>query len=205
MGLAFVPRRGTIRCSYLVRQWGTEKIEVDIFTLGKHAWRRIKVSHDEFSLPENYTNIVCLNGALHWIYGKLIYAFDLAEERVRCIPLPPNETRGDTELVVWENCLSVVFQDHFEFHLWSMKEYGITESWNRLLIKTDKSHRRLVPITSWNGGEIFCRTFDTHDSLESYDTNAKMFTRVKIYNTRPNWVTAFNYVPSFTPLKDIFT
>uniref|UniRef100_A0A2N9IL79 F-box associated beta-propeller type 1 domain-containing protein n=1 Tax=Fagus sylvatica TaxID=28930 RepID=A0A2N9IL79_FAGSY len=93
-----------------------------------------------------------LNGALHSIaYSRhyhFILSFDLNDERFREIMLPPNYKGNlvvvDESLVLFKRCLAfVVFgydaDEHadercYARHIWVMKEYGVAESWTKIIV-----------------------------------------------------------------------
>ncbi|XP_062000555.1 F-box protein CPR1-like [Rosa rugosa] len=115
---------------------------VYIFSLKANCWKVIKASH--LSSPDfnHYVYGATLsNGAIHWINHRCgvsdpasIYAFDLAEEEFREMPLPVWFPNNDREMrVLLGGCLCVWFKtDARRSEIWGMTEYGVPESWVKL-------------------------------------------------------------------------
>ncbi|KAI8556193.1 hypothetical protein RHMOL_Rhmol05G0233000 [Rhododendron molle] len=121
--------------------------EVQVYTLRSDSWRRI----------EGYTHRVprdasgtFVNRALHWIHwpecgasNDIIVSLDLVKETYGEVS-EPKYRRGyfyDFSLGVLNGCLCLLcnyYDDCFE--LWVMKEYGIRDSWNKLVFIPYVSH-----------------------------------------------------------------
>lgn len=93
--------------------------------------------------PWTYIVFAFLNNCLHFYTNgndvKVIISFNLHDEEWSQMNFPDlDETYEVNDVFVLEGCLStliVIRQQHcFYQQLWVMKEYGVTESWTRLLI-----------------------------------------------------------------------
>uniref|UniRef100_A0A2N9HQ52 F-box associated beta-propeller type 1 domain-containing protein n=1 Tax=Fagus sylvatica TaxID=28930 RepID=A0A2N9HQ52_FAGSY len=133
------------------------RAEAKVYTLSTDSWKRVVISLD--SVPNiglivelKGSRCLFLNGALHSIaYSRhyhFILSFDLNDERFREIMLPPNYKGNlvvvDESLVLFKRCLAfVVFgydaDEHadercYARHIWVMKEYGVAESWTKIIV-----------------------------------------------------------------------
>nr|XP_004294917.2 PREDICTED: F-box protein CPR30-like [Fragaria vesca subsp. vesca]XP_004294918.2 PREDICTED: F-box protein CPR30-like [Fragaria vesca subsp. vesca]XP_011461607.1 PREDICTED: F-box protein CPR30-like [Fragaria vesca subsp. vesca]XP_011461608.1 PREDICTED: F-box protein CPR30-like [Fragaria vesca subsp. vesca] len=132
---------------------------VHIFSTRDSSWKVIGAPDSSFpgygmsiftprsSFPEyNGVPLLVSNGACHWVRNWVpepaIYAFDLAEEEFRKLPLPlalmpelPNGlyARQIYTQVLREGCLCVWTWNCYGYaEFWEMKEYGVPESWVKL-------------------------------------------------------------------------
>ncbi|TXG59132.1 hypothetical protein EZV62_016961 [Acer yangbiense] len=116
-----------------------------IFSLRNNSWKIV-----EGNFPFEQPNIrggVSLNGALHW--GTVSYPNDLGviTRFFKTLPLPdiPNPPqRCECMVRVVGEYLCVAFGTYNEFSgikaeegFWIMKEYGVKESWIRIVISHD--------------------------------------------------------------------
>ncbi|TXG58836.1 hypothetical protein EZV62_016665 [Acer yangbiense] len=171
-----------------------------IFSLRNNSWKIV-----EGNFPFEQPNIlggVSLNGSLHW--GTISYpndlgvitGFDLAEEKFKTFPLPdiPNPPQPCECMVrVFGEYLCVAFGTYNEFSgirvekgFWIMKEYGVKESWIRIVI----SHNPFdlyVPLCFWEndgiiissdfGKRVFCYEKDGKNRKELlFDRGYHIFT-----------------------------
>ncbi|XP_057795029.1 F-box protein CPR1-like [Salvia miltiorrhiza] len=117
--------------------------ETKIYALRSNSWRRI----GDFPYPLPFLRgnwRVHVNGAMHTLVEDLdemdgavavIMAFDLRSEKHSPIMMPPGiRLRGvDVSLDVLDGCLCVVCTSRYRVVIWVMKEYGVRESWVKLL------------------------------------------------------------------------
>ncbi|KAK3217820.1 hypothetical protein Dsin_011790 [Dipteronia sinensis] len=123
---------------------------VEIYSLRKNSWTSIQ--HDLCNIRYRFDGIqgFPLNGAIHWefYYGdnfkdqsqnKVIIAFDLAKENFKTLQLPITEN---------VRCIVGLFGSYLcmlgkgiadTYQLWVMKEYGVQESWTKILTFTSPS------------------------------------------------------------------
>ncbi|KAH7858129.1 hypothetical protein Vadar_020294 [Vaccinium darrowii] len=121
----------------------TLEIEVKVYTLRTNLWRRI----ESFPrcLPLDNSGIY-LNGALHWRMSResnvFIVSLDLANETYGEVLVP--DYRDDhlhrSFLDVLNGCLCILCAYDDSADLWVMKEYGIGESWTKLVVIPYATH-----------------------------------------------------------------
>jgi len=95
----------------------------------------------------------CVSGTLNWVVIKnpvnlerSILSFDFENENYRQVLLPQcdgDECIYTNVLEVLKNCLCVCFESRDQSVVWLMKEYGVTESWTKLMIVPH-------PMRNWN-------------------------------------------------------
>jgi F-box interacting protein len=110
-----------------------------IYTFGEDSWRSIE------DFPDNPTQGVgnYVSGTLNWFHHQwynrheqyVIHSFDLEKETYRKLLLP---FVGDgcmcrPSLCVLNDCLCVCFANKSHLVVWLMKEYGVVESWTKLM------------------------------------------------------------------------
>ncbi|KAL6277473.1 hypothetical protein ACE6H2_021074 [Prunus campanulata] len=114
--------------------------EVAIFSLRANVWKRMKGPDDQ-SIDMQIDNIgTLLNEALHWLPSHQLYmfAFDLAKEEFRKVPLPVTCELDDMPfqyLGLLEGCLCALQHkscDCDSIDFWVMTEYCVRESWTKL-------------------------------------------------------------------------
>ncbi|KAH6764529.1 hypothetical protein C2S52_013477 [Perilla frutescens var. hirtella] len=115
--------------------------ETKIYGLKSNYWRRI----EDFPYPLPFLRgnwRVHVNGAMHTLVedpedmdAALIMAFNVRTEKHHPMMMPPGiRIRGiDVSLDVIDDCLSVVCTSRYRVSIWVMKEYGVRDSWTKLL------------------------------------------------------------------------
>lgn len=161
-----------------------QECEVKVHTLGANGWRRID---DPPSCLLNRHMVPQVNGALHWLSGTFIdpaitldsriISFDAASEEFRIVPWIEAVRRDDTSLDVTigvlQDCLSALCWYHGDTHIsvWSMKEYGVKESWTRLFLiqmpVSGMEFESIEPLVLQSNGEIILKS---DGELYVYDT-----------------------------------
>ncbi|KAJ0807648.1 putative F-box associated interaction domain-containing protein [Helianthus annuus] len=154
-------------------------MSLHVYSLRDNDWRRVGDSvYNHFrgwDLPG-----VFVNGVLHWVVGKglgglqLIVGLSLADERFSEVPMPEFGDRGDVfcrkgcRLVVVGEKLGVFFEDK----LWVMNEYGVRESWVKIVINGINKIRMVDPEILYEDGKILmlCRGL-----MWVYDVEEKRF------------------------------
>ncbi|KAF9594581.1 hypothetical protein IFM89_033551 [Coptis chinensis] len=146
--------------------------DLHVYTLGTKQWRRIE---NTCRLSISYS-IPYLNGALHWYRltdksrwdhepqrraSKSIMAFDIRRENFEEVPMisfPAGLT--NERLGVLQGCLSCTccYDDGYT-DIWLMKQYGVKESWTKLVsIAFPLARDRLIhPIVVRTKGEILLK------------------------------------------------
>ncbi|XP_047956527.1 F-box protein CPR1-like [Salvia hispanica] len=132
-------------------------IETTIYSLKSNSWKKAK--DFPYVLPRHTSRWgIYLNGALHTVAkrdGKpktAIMAFDLGKEEHREIPLPEYRGGGLGSVEVMAGCLAAVVPGKKgSTEIWLMKEYGVKQSWMKLL-RFDHFSRDLRPLAYSKGG-----------------------------------------------------
>ncbi|XVF75222.1 hypothetical protein PTKIN_Ptkin13bG0170200 [Pterospermum kingtungense] len=158
--------------------------EVKVCSLKRNRWRRIQDIPSVFSFPR--ANGVFASGALHWVLTRqvqlseenVIVALDLGSESYREVPQPEHEDNGfQLNVGVLGVCLCVIANYHdVRVDLWVMKEYGVKESWTRLLSVANEeiigSLRFVKPLAYSGSGDLVLLEHDSRD-LFWYDMKKK--------------------------------
>lgn len=132
-------------------------ISIEIYSFKKNAWKTLKADDLNRNYPHVFVEYRCiLNGAMHWSAmtaqpGRgVIVALDLATEDIREIPLPA-DFYGVDDLVTIRGCLCTLAEAevYLDFEIWMMREYGVVDSWTKL-ITVSYSIRYVIPsVLSW--------------------------------------------------------
>lgn len=122
-----------------------QQCEVKVYTVGSKDWRTV----DDPPCCLRYRHMVPqVNGALHWLSGppmdsaktvnSRIVAFDAGSEAFGIVPwiesIRSDDDNLDVTLSVLRGCLSTLcwHQGDSRIYVWSMKDYGVKESWTNL-------------------------------------------------------------------------
>lgn len=110
--------------------WETKTV---IYTFGDNFLKTV----------EDFPEIPCtlpgrfVSGTLNWMVDEddLIVSFDIVKETYQQLLLPQHDGYSECDLYILSNCLSVCFNNSEEccWALWMMKEYGVVESWTKLI------------------------------------------------------------------------
>ncbi|GFP92871.1 F-box/kelch-repeat protein at3g06240 [Phtheirospermum japonicum] len=111
--------------------------KVLIFSLKANRWKRIEDFKHGVPLDNSakYTN-----GKLHWLVkrdGRMnIVSLDLASEQYGKLGPPRNADNGNScSAGLFSESLCLMLDDHkASMHVWVMKEYGVRDSWARVLV-----------------------------------------------------------------------
>jgi len=106
-----------------------------LYTFGENSWT--SVQNFPCGPPcDTYSGFgKFVSGSLNWIVNKdVIISFDLGKETYGEMLLPQHHY--DPVLYVLSNCICVSFYHSKEksWVMWMMKEYGVVESWTKLMI-----------------------------------------------------------------------
>lgn len=164
---------------------------VIVYSLKLNAWQSVEKEFPYNFYPRSVSgsisNGVCVNGAIHWIVtqnrytlNNLICAFDLASQSFRLVPqVDYSEEYVEVNVGILGGCLCVICNDEFTVDIWVMGEYGVNESWRKLLSLTmpDDYHLPSVrPVVySKNGKEVFLEA--NHEWLV-YDLEKKKYKKL---------------------------
>ncbi|KAK4594325.1 hypothetical protein RGQ29_018132 [Quercus rubra] len=138
-GFGFHPGTNEYKVVRIVEQEQPTGLEqqIEVFTLGKPMWM---INRKNPFLLQVQPYAASFNGALHWLGqdkqngSTIIVSFDLESENFQQIPTPDNcksrLDRKDWRVVLLGGCLCIVdYNDHKRADIWSMKIYGVKESW----------------------------------------------------------------------------
>ncbi|KAI3517721.1 hypothetical protein L1887_16938 [Cichorium endivia] len=128
-------------CSYMF---------LNVYSLNNNSWRKLQSS--SYDLAEcNPMGGVLINGNLHWViktrptFSWTIIAFNLEKEELTEIQLPDSVDYNKAlsrKLVIIGGKLGF-WGAYLGDDLWVMEEYGIGESWTKVLIHGDQRQRDL--------------------------------------------------------------
>ncbi|XWS08699.1 hypothetical protein CRYUN_Cryun40dG0023500 [Craigia yunnanensis] len=148
-----------------------KEMTVAIFSLRKNSWRMIQSPPtNPLFFPHQNLSGFFVNGALNWLSGgrqtEEILAFDLKTQRFSRVPVP---NKGNISFMilnmgVLHGRLCLTFYN-FEFYLnqppssypveiWVMKEYGVKQSWTKLLTIGEKYNFYYLPLCISKGKEF---------------------------------------------------
>ncbi|XP_058216960.1 F-box/kelch-repeat protein At3g23880-like [Rhododendron vialii] len=179
-------------------------LEVKVYTLRTDSWRRI----GDFPHDRPYYRLlpgVFLNGALHWKLdsNRLIVSLDLAKETYGEFLEPEYQYGCSYEMLcAFSGCLCVLYHDYHRncADLWVLKEYGIRESWTKLVVVpyvTSPSYFNFtIPVCILKNGEVLLKT---HKHLVRYNPKVGTFT----YPTIPIDLTFSNVHPYVESLVSV--
>ncbi|KAK9016728.1 hypothetical protein V6N11_079222 [Hibiscus sabdariffa] len=160
-----------------------------LFSLNQNCWKRVSAT-----IPPNYTfdidevSLLFANGALHWLvfherpndeYNNAILGFDLSAEDFFEIKLPQSSIGlNPLDLLIkkyGESSIALLKRDyvnHLE-ELWVMKEYGVVDSWTKVLTLTSNIHIRWWPkvLGFRKNGEALSRV--SNGKIASLDLNSQ--------------------------------
>ncbi|XP_058203815.1 F-box/kelch-repeat protein At3g23880-like [Rhododendron vialii] len=169
-------------------------VEVMMYTLKTDSWRSIV----EFSncLPL-FGSGICVNGVLHWTASgeshKVIVSLDLLKETFGEVLLPDYRD-GHSQLMLHfvSGCLCLVCDyDGICAEVWVMKEYGIRESWTKLVVVPYVAHPSNCPYSEplciLKNGDVLLDIlthlvrFHPRDGTFAYPTIHNCFPRFSVY------------------------
>ncbi|KAK1367167.1 hypothetical protein POM88_042728 [Heracleum sosnowskyi] len=124
--------------------------KVIVYSLKSNSWKRLQDISNHFILVRYWG--IFMGGALHWITVKTlgsesclsILAFDLATENCREVPMPAVQYKNPNKLslcIFAESLCVLILYPSIRMDVWSMKEYGIGNSWCKLF---SLEHTQLV-------------------------------------------------------------
>ncbi|XP_057429729.1 F-box/kelch-repeat protein At3g23880-like [Lotus japonicus] len=194
-------------------------LETVVYCKGDSGWRTISSKPGiGISLNGHYGHFA--SGCLNWLaYDELnqpdqnlldigrralvILSFDMCKETYRALSLPEDISDVKTSLSVLGNCLCL-FQDRkgTHFDVWQMREYGVRESWTRL-VSVSYEHLQCDGYMSYPR-PLMCLSEDG-DILMLFENQNR---NVILYNLRDNsvkhiqlpdnkrWLNGYSYVQS---------
>ncbi|OMO64709.1 hypothetical protein COLO4_31895 [Corchorus olitorius] len=150
--------------------------EVKVCSLKRNGWRKIQDIPYALSFPK--VNGVFAGGALHWVMTQkvqlsednMIIALDLGAEIFKEVPLPEyKDKRCQLNVGALGGCLCAVANYDVRVDIWKMKEYGVKESWIKLLSLTREdvigSLRFMKPLAYSSSGD---QVLLEHDNINLF-------------------------------------
>ncbi|XP_050211810.1 F-box protein CPR1-like [Mercurialis annua] len=157
-GFGYDPISDDYKVVMVTKLFSEEFLRVMIYSVKNNSLRRIQDLHSPepnwYRYNYEYSGIL-VGSFLHWVasprydeccsdgsvFYNFILAFDLRDETFREVPLPlplPRDTRdGDSKELNMVSelggCLSLSYCFRGYVEIWIMKEYGIEDSWTKLL------------------------------------------------------------------------
>nr|XP_043607670.1 F-box/kelch-repeat protein At3g06240-like [Erigeron canadensis] len=120
-------------------------MSVHVYSLRTNTWKSVIDSPYDHSHGKSLSGVF-VNGFLHWIakekggsdhHLSVIVAFSIADEKFSQVPLPTYEgddimSKNDCKLVALGEKLAIFLE--MEGVVWLMDEYGLGESWTKIII-----------------------------------------------------------------------
>ncbi|CAH1415070.1 unnamed protein product [Lactuca virosa] len=156
-----------------------DDMAVHVYSLRTNTWRRVSDSPYDHSYGRNLPGVF-VNGFLHWVAMKdsdhvpVILAFSLADERFSELPSPSLHEdvdimyRNDFKLVVLGGKLAVFMEDE----VWLMNEYGVRESWTKILVHGIHEIPMVEPMIFYDNGNFL---LVSRDLMVIYDIKERSF------------------------------
>ncbi|OMO97479.1 hypothetical protein COLO4_14581 [Corchorus olitorius] len=196
-----------------------------VFSLKNNSWRCLKPNIQDIPkqlIPDLKTHqAVEVGGFLHWQVDSRnhdrVLTFDLAQEKfgeLINLPKDPNEEARIIGLSVLHGCLCVTRKSIANMaqgcSIWTMKEYGVAESWTKLIILkalgldwTYFSDSRFFPICYIKKGRVLL--LQNVNKIILYDLEKESFTYSEIPVTveeRASWLLAAGEYEGMVPLEE---
>ncbi|KAF3958189.1 hypothetical protein CMV_016877 [Castanea mollissima] len=123
------------------------QLVAEVYTLSSGSWRRVEISlRPEVEVSNCYTansTATFVSGALHWLGEFLelnednddetkILSFDVNNEKFGEIALPGKRKMNHKKVAVFKGKLAYIILGK-PCSIWVMGEYGVHESWNKIL------------------------------------------------------------------------
>lgn len=124
-------------------------IKVEIFSLNRNSWKSVTSTAPKYDFVEGGSQPF-LNGAVHWVATQrgrnglvshnLVLALDMGTEHFQEFMLPEHLAHENAMFLTVsgykDSTLAVFRRNYIGFYdsdIWLMKQYGVTESWIKLL------------------------------------------------------------------------
>ncbi|XP_059289188.1 F-box/kelch-repeat protein At3g23880-like [Lycium ferocissimum] len=167
-------------------------IRVELYSLKTDSWTTLIQPFPYTTLCDSrntYFDCHFVNGRFHWMvlcdksgyhdFSPVIVSLDLSNYEYKDIP-QPNYTKVPNTFVGYGDAIDIVVLDgllcaccnYFErgsFDLWTMKDYGVQQSWTMMLSISNKdilasvnlSYSYLVPLYLFENGGVLLKTYGT--------------------------------------------
>ncbi|KAK9012594.1 hypothetical protein V6N11_040639 [Hibiscus sabdariffa] len=182
---------------------------VEVYSLATGSWKEIDVK-----VPAHVWYSPCFetyfNGAFHWYAidnnrNEVILSFHMGNEEFRVIPMPSVLPLYDhslcRSLLVWNGCIALVIYPREgtekSFEIYVMKEYGVRESWTKILTIGPLTKVEM-PLAFWKNDEILMEGSD--GLVVSYNLKRQELKDLPIYGVPKSFATLV-YVNSLVSVK----
>ncbi|XP_009620338.1 F-box protein CPR1-like [Nicotiana tabacum] len=138
-----------------------------ILALKSGSWRKIDktLGRTNISLLSTMECLTHVHGALHWLgwLSKLfVVSFNISNEMFREIQLPEmmcllplNKIIVDVDVgLSVSGGMLCVYYNKITFNLWVIKDYGVNESWTKVLAIPNNEIYRIMPIYRFSDDEV---------------------------------------------------
>ncbi|XVE78909.1 hypothetical protein DITRI_Ditri14bG0015700 [Diplodiscus trichospermus] len=215
-GLGYDPISDDYKLVRMVQFYGKDndsfESEVMVYSLKTNSWRRIKDFPFYLKYKRGYG--ILAKNALHWVVSKkpesdtksFVVAFDLGTEEYRVVELPDGldeEFHMNVKALGGYLCMVANYWEVHVVDIWMMKEYGVKESWTKLLTVKEpeviSDFEFVLPLAySKNGDKVLLNQDDY--KFVWYDLKSKRVKNVRIRGA-PESFEAEMFVGSLVPLN----
>ncbi|KAG5624515.1 hypothetical protein H5410_009733 [Solanum commersonii] len=168
----------------------------EIVALKSGSWRKIYSPSvrpvGDVSLLYGKECLSFVNGAFHWLgIEESMMLLNISDETYKRIPLHKNMSLYPESVTIEEgismlgSMICLFNRNDITFNLWIMKEYGVQESWIKLLTLPCNGAFSIIPIYSFSDGKVLLR-YECPDELRGIKV---------IYRTRDHRIWSFDIDP----------
>ncbi|KAK8264007.1 hypothetical protein V6Z12_D12G079700 [Gossypium hirsutum] len=216
-----LPVESLMRCKCVCKYWIISYWEersgsglphhsrVEVYSLATGSWKEhnVKVPAHVWYSPcfETY-----FNGAFHWYAiddnrNEVILSFHMGNEEFQVIPMPSALSLYDysmcRSLFVWNGRIALVIYPRKgiekSFQIYVMKEYGVRESWTKILTIGPLTKVEM-PLAFWKNDEILMEGSD--GLVVSYNLKTQELKDLPIYGVPKSFATLV-YINSLVSVK----
>ncbi|EOY12848.1 F-box and associated interaction domains-containing protein, putative isoform 1 [Theobroma cacao] len=168
--------------------------EVYLFSLDGNSWKRVTAISPKYGI-EGHEFSAFVNGAVHWLgyqrgkdggFRNMVLGFDISTEKFNVIRLPESLVDlcpMDLSIMKYEESSIAVlkrdWEDGEQLDMWVMKEYGVNESWTKVLHLTDQSGESLPRVLGFRKNREVLLEVDGGE-LASLDLNCRQMENLGI-------------------------
>ncbi|XP_050914434.1 F-box/kelch-repeat protein At3g23880-like [Lathyrus oleraceus] len=197
--------------------WVSERLTVDIHTLGTSLWRNIEVDPQISIL--RLSDPTYINGVVHWIEFKgIILCFCFETEKLKTFPSPPGMVKNHANGIYnylrrmgeLKGILYICDSTNFSnITMWVMNEYGIGESWSKVynipnysdpLDVNPRHYGYCFPIKQFE--ESAALLYNCLDCFLYYEPEKYGFKMFQIHGSGSQYFEVIPHIPSLISLKD---
>ncbi|XP_059642663.1 F-box/kelch-repeat protein At3g23880-like [Cornus florida] len=176
--------------------------QVEIYSLKTDCWRKLdvivpaKITHNCWSLACTNNRIICW-WAVVKDFGGVILSFDVSNEVFLTTPVPSfpgafvGKDKATRAIVAFDESFALVAftPSHDQVHdIWVLKEFGVQETWTKLL-SIDSISEPYKPIGLWKNGRFLL--YDSSEQLAFYNRVLKKLNILEFEEEHPYWMLLF--------------